>query len=75
MVSVEVVMNNKWHDVAYDYPATWPLERIKYERNMRLWFIENNIDEWHTLRDSDDRMQGFSFLHKQDAVWFTMRWS
>jgi len=70
-----MVMNNKWHDVAYDYPATWPLERIKYERNMRVWFIENNIDEWHTLRDSNDRMRGFSFLHKQDAVLFALKWS
>lgn len=67
-------MNTKWHDVAYDYPDRWGLERIKYERNMRVWFIENNIDEWHTLRDSDDRMQGFSFLHKQDAVLFSLRW-
>ena len=67
-------MNNKWYDVAYDYPETILAARIKYERKIRLWFTKNNIDEWHTLRDHADKMQGFSFLHKQDAVLFSLKW-
>jgi hypothetical protein len=67
-------MNNKWYDVEYDYPVMWSWDRIKWERKMRVWFTENNIDEWHTLRDSNDRMIGFSFLHKKDAVLFTLKW-
>jgi hypothetical protein len=64
----------KWHDVRYDYPVDYALGRIAYGRNIRNWFMENNIEDWHTLCDEEDRMNGYSFKREQDAVLFALRW-
>jgi hypothetical protein len=67
-------MMTKWHDVRYDYPVDYALGRIAYGRNIRNWFMENNIKDWHTLCDEEDRMNGYSFKHQEDAVLFALRW-
>ena len=67
-------MMTKWHDVMYDYPVDYALDRILYERNIRNWFMENNIKDWHTLCDEEDRMNGYSFEHERDAIMFSLRW-
>jgi hypothetical protein len=69
-----VIMMTKWHDVRYDYPVDYALGRIAYGRNIRNWFMENNIKDWHTLCDEEDRMNGYSFEHERDAIMFSLRW-
>jgi len=65
----------EWHAVMYNFPSYDTLTRIEYARNMQTWFKENNIEDWHTLRDEDDNMMiGYAFKHERDAIMFSLRW-